>query len=178
MKEFVYRINQTDQIYFVNDDWLDFGKKNGLAYSVEKVIGSSLWRHISDMTTRQLYFDIIGKIRRSGRRAKVPFRCDGPAVRRFMELEISALTPSDVEFKGVLIREEPREKVDLLDSSLARSAEILLMCVWCKKVKISEWVEVESAAQELRLFEKSKLPLISHVTCPGCHAMNLNTLIL
>lgn len=174
MKEFVYRINQADQIYFVNDDWLDFGKKNGLVYSVEKVVGSSLWLHISDMTTRQLYHDIIRNVRHSGRRVRVPFRCDGPAVRRFMELEISPLAPSDVEFKGVLIREEPREHVDLLDSSLARSAEILLMCVWCKKVKISEWVEVENAAQELKLFEKNKLPFISHVTCPSCQAMNLS----
>lgn len=172
MREFIYRINQTDQIYFVNRDWLDFGDENGLTSPLDNVIGSRLWTHICDLTTRQLYYDIIQRVRRTGQAIKVPFRCDGPTVRRFMELEISTMPGANVELKGVLIRQEPRPAVDLLDSSSERGGEILEMCAWCKRIKVSEWMEVEEAVHALGLFERSALPLISHVTCPDCQARN------
>lgn len=177
MKEFIYRINQADKIYFVNRDWIDFGIENGLNKPIAAVVESLLWSHIFDWTTRQLYFDIVGTIRKTNRTVKVPFRCDGPAVRRYMELEMSLLPEAHIEFKGRLLREEPREPMNVLDPSLARTSELLLMCVWCKKVKASEWTEIEHAVKEMNLFDKTALPLISHVTCPDCTSRNRDMLI-
>jgi hypothetical protein len=40
----------------------------------------------------------------------------------------------------------------------------------CKKVELSEntWVEVEAAVISLKLFERNKLPQISHGLCADC----------
>ena len=40
----------------------------------------------------------------------------------------------------------------------------------CKKVKIKDtnWQEVEEAVNYLKLFEKNKLPMLTHGICPNC----------
>jgi hypothetical protein len=177
MKEFIYRINQLNKIYFVNSDWIQFGNDNGLQKPIAAVMDTLLWGHIFDWTTRQLYLDLAGMVRKTNRSVRVPFRCDGPAVRRFMELDMSSLPEAHIEFKGRLLREEPRKPMDILDSTLPRIPELLQMCVWCKKVKASEWMEIENAVTEMRLFDRAALPFISHVTCPNCLHRNSEMLI-
>ena len=101
----------------------------------------------------------------------LPFRCDGPGVRREMDIEIAAQSAGRfVRFSARLRHQEQRDRPQpLLSPDVPRSAEILTMCGWCDRFLVEgEWVEVEEAAARLQLFRRAKLPAIGHGLCPDC----------
>jgi hypothetical protein len=54
------RLNDWDEIVFVNEAWGPFPIANGNArLDTAEVLGRPLWEFISDPTTRQLYRDIL-----------------------------------------------------------------------------------------------------------------------
>src|SRR5262249_54871616 len=75
----VYRIDRGDVIAEVGGAWLAFALANyAPELAPEKVVGRPLWDFVVGPTTRQLYRDLLARAR-SGRAARFPFRCDGPA---------------------------------------------------------------------------------------------------
>ena len=114
---------------------------------------------------------LIRRIRSEVREVELPFRCDGPDVRREMDLRISAnATGRLVLFRATMRDELPRaEPQPLLDAAAPRSAETLEMCGWCDRFYVgNEWVEIEVAAKRLQLFARTELPLITHGICADC----------
>jgi hypothetical protein len=169
MRHFICRINAGDQIEFVDESWVAFAAENGMPWmTLESVRGQSLWHYIPDETSRAFYKVLAEKVRKTGRTLGVPFRCDGPDRRRFMKMFMVNQPDGGLEFHSVLLDEQPRPKVELLDTNFPRSEEMLTMCAWCKKVKAGGWLEVEDAVRELWLFERSRLPQITHGVCPVC----------
>jgi hypothetical protein len=169
MSEFIYRVNAEDNIVSVDANWTRFAVENGLALPIaEKMAGNSLWDYLSDLTTRHLYRIFMHRVRQSGHDIMVPFRCDAPDRRRFMRMTIARLPDSGVEFRSVLLHEEPRAIVPLLDPGVPRRADFLEMCSWCKKIRAPDWMEVEEAVERLKLFEATPLPWVSHGCCPDC----------
>jgi hypothetical protein len=172
MRQFICHVDAGDRITFVDESWVAFAAENGLGWlTLESVKGRSLWHYISDETTRQFYKALAAKVRETGRALSVPFRCDGPEVRRFMKMFIMNMVEGGLKFQSVLLDEQPRPKVELLDVNFPRSEEMLTVCAWCKKVKVGGWVEVEDAVRELWLFERTQLPRITHGVCPECQEM-------
>ena len=167
---YVYGIDRDDRIRFVSPEWVQFAEENDAKdLQPHSVVGRVLWRFIAGDETQQVYRVLFSKIREDRRTRTVPFRCDGPLVRRSMEMEVSASDEGGLELTGVLVREEPREAVPLLDASTPRTGELLRMCAWCKRVSVEdEWLEVESAIVDLGLFEASQLPQITHGICKDC----------
>jgi hypothetical protein len=107
---------------------------------------------------------------------ELPFRCDGPDVRREMDINIAAQAAGRfVVFSARLRSEERREEFQpLLASEAPRGEEVLTMCGWCDRFLVDgEWAEVEQAAARLRLFRLSPMPTISHGVCPDCTEMLL-----
>ena len=88
-----------------------------------------------------------------------------------MLMEITPLKGNSTEFKSYIIREENRAPVLLLDELTDRTEEFLTICSWCKQVKVNEniWLEVESAIEELGLFDEKALPQLSHGICLPCY---------
>ena len=156
----------------VNSEWLSFARENEAAsLCSEGVVGERLFRFVADPETRHLYEMIIDAVRSDGRRVTIPFRCDGPAVRRFMELDISQGSEGQVLFESRIVREETREPVSLFDTSVDRSDDFLVVCSWCKRVDASgDWVEVEEAVARLKLFDTARLPQMTHGMCADCAA--------
>ncbi len=75
-----------------------------------------------------------------------------------------------MEFHTRTLLEEERPTPILLDADVGRSDELLRSCGWCKKFLVGdEWVEVEEAVQRLRLFQRRRLPSITHGICDGCY---------
>ena len=174
----VYRIDESDRITFINSNLSEFAEENGmLPEAANQLIGSSLWRHISDMTLRHMYQVLASKVRRTGKSVTIPFRCDSPEVIRFMEMKIVRLNRTELEFRSRLIREKKRAQPAAPAKEASEAMDLLLMCLWCKKVKASGWVEAEHAVHELKLLEGPKLPLISHVICPDCESQNLRAYV-
>jgi hypothetical protein len=144
--------------------------ENGLPrLNAEAVIGRRLWDFISETTTRHFYQLLAKKARASGKVVSVPFRCDEPGQRRFMKMSIQPQPEGALEFRTELEKEEERPRVDLLDPQFPRTDEKISVCAWCKRVKVSDWIEVETAVRELRLFDQPRLPQMIHVMCPHCH---------
>lgn len=170
---FIYRIDQSDRINFANQEWFDFARENNaMALRPDAVIGSLLWNYISDEETRRLFQVLLGKVRETGAPVALPYRCDSGDCRRFMEMKIVPMPDRQVGFYSRILRDEPREKVRLMEPHAERTDGVLVMCSWCKKIPLPDgrWVEVEEAVKALNLFDAPRLPMISHTMCPECAA--------
>jgi hypothetical protein len=119
---------------------------------------------------------LLRRVRGELRSVDLPFRCDGPAVRRQLDMRIASQSSGRfVLFSARLRREEQREEFQpLLAAETPRGEGALTMCGWCDRFRVEgEWVEVEEAVARLGLFALPKLPAISHGVCPDCSAMLL-----
>lgn len=171
-RRFVHSIDRDDVIVHLNEDWLAFGRENGAPWgSVDEVLGRSLWSFISDEETRQLYHAVLERVRAGAPPIRLPFRCDAPHRRRFMEMGVGSAGDGTVWFRSRLLREEPRRPVTLLDPWTDRGPETVRMCGWCKQVWLEEgrWVEAEVAMAALELFALSPPPQLIQGTCPACY---------
>jgi hypothetical protein len=169
MREFICRVGASDQITYVDAHWLAFARENGApGLTAASVSGAPLWNYISEPATQEFYRIFMRKVRATGRKIVVPFRCDGPECRRFMEMSILPLENGALEFHSVLLREEVRPRMDLLDPEFPRTEELLRLCAWCKKVEVAGWMDVEEAVRRRQLFDQPRLPRITHSICPDC----------
>lgn len=164
-----YRVNDRDEIVFVNEAWNGFAERNTGAHLVsDRVLGQSLWSFVTDRTTRLLYRDVLARVR-SGRSVQFTFRCDSPECRRRLEMTVSREPDGLIEFHIRTLAEEPRPPQALLDPDQTRTETMLRVCGWCKKVKANDrWLEVEEAVSALALFDQPRLPAVTHGICEAC----------
>ncbi|MGD2174847.1 MAG: hypothetical protein PVJ27_05545, partial [Candidatus Brocadiaceae bacterium] len=165
MRTFIHRIDARDVIEYVNDEWVEFGAENWDAESARAVVGTSLWEYVATPAVKNLLQTVVARLRQTRSRVKLPYRCDSPAARRYMEMEMEASAEGQVEFRSRTIREEEREPVYLLAQSEELATGVLLMCSWCKRVNVPPWMEVEEAVRQLELFSGPDVPGISHGLC-------------
>lgn len=168
-----YSVDERDVLISVNSEWLAFAQENGAPQLTENaVLGRALWDFVKGAATVRLYQAVLGRVRSSGQPVVLPFRCDSPALRRYMRLEMTAGPGGVVHFAGILERVEATRPLSVLDASAARSDDFLTLCSWCKRalIETAGWLEVEDAAARLRLFEKEQMPRLVHDVCPDCLA--------
>jgi hypothetical protein len=165
-----YRIDAHDTVSAVGDGWDTFALANDAPdTTAEHVVGRSIWDCIAGSTTRQIYHALFDRTR-SGTVVRIGIRCDGPAVRRALELQLVPEPDGGITVTVETRRVERRTREHLLDRTLPRGEDILAVCGWCKRVEAAEgrWIEVEDAMLELGLFERVTLPEITHGMCPEC----------
>lgn len=168
-----YTIDAHDVIEAVSDSWYPFADGNeGAQLSSTNVIGRSLWDFIADTPTREIYRQMIARVRQ-GRQTQFTLRCDGPTDRRLLSMTVTRRALDAIEFETKVLQSEHREAVPLLMHDAPRSSDILTVCAWCNRVDVgdgttSEWVEVEVAMERLRLFERDQMPQLSHSICDAC----------
>lgn len=170
---FQYRIDADDRICFVDDEWLAFAQQNAAAeLEADAILGHSLWDFIAGMETRHLYGVVFDAVREQLIAKTIPFRCDSPTCRRYMELVVAPLADRGLAINSSLLREEIRPYVPILDVGVPRTDEFLSICSWCKQVLLPEqrWVDVELAVSRLDLFEGRPLPNLTHSICDQCDA--------
>jgi hypothetical protein len=169
---FIYRVDSTDTILSVGDNWHVFAYANAWGGDLrpEDVVGHKLWEFIQGSQTRYLYHELFRRARSGMRSRPIPFRCDSPSERRFLELLIKALPGGLIEITSTLLRTEPRSPVRLLAADTPRSTDFIRMCSICKKIKVSseQWIDIEEGVAQLRLFEAEEMPQITHGVCPPC----------
>ncbi|MEY3775600.1 MAG: hypothetical protein RLZZ129_2380 [Verrucomicrobiota bacterium] len=167
----VYQIDAADRICHVNETWGRFAEENeGPALACTRVLGQSLWDHLCDSTTMELYRQMV-KRAREGHRVKFHYRCDAPDRRRLFRMTITPLGEGRVEFMSQLLREEARPKVTLLDrQEQNRSEELVRICSWCEKAALPDgrWVPVEEAVEAMHLLQRERLPGLTHGICEHC----------
>ncbi|HKJ08236.1 MAG TPA: hypothetical protein VKA76_04025 [Gammaproteobacteria bacterium] len=172
---YTYCVDGADSIIFVNDAWCAFAIANDAPeLTTEAVLHRCLWDFIADPETSHLYRAIFARARRSGNAVTIPFRCDAPALRRYMQLDIQPVDGGGerLQLTGRVLRQEPRAPVALLERAAQRSAELLRMCSWCKRIAVDtgQWLEAEEAIARLGLFDTPTLPGLTHTICDSCLA--------
>lgn len=170
-----YAIDDQDHLIKVDEGYYRFAEENGWEEAGTS-LGRSLWDYVAGEDLRKLQKLLLRRIRNDVGDVELPFRCDGPDVRREMKIRIVARPGGRVVlFSARLRSEEPREApMPLLDPDTPRNDDTLEMCGWCDRFEVDgEWVEVEEAARRLELFRRPELPAISHGICPDCNQMLL-----
>ncbi len=167
-----YRIDHEDRIAEVNEGWSSFAERNGgWGIDVSGILGRQLWSFLADLPTVSLYQSMVRRVRGGGPAVRFQFRCDAPACRRLLAMEIAGEPDGVVRFDVAGVKEVPRPAVELLEPARPRSGRYLTMCGWCNRIRVQEetWVEVENAISELGLFGVQVMPGITHGICPRCH---------
>lgn len=166
-----YRVDAAGLIREVGADWDRFAELNGAPWLAGgAVVGRPLADFIDDVTSRHLYELLLARAR-AGRPVTIPFRCDGPAVRREMVMQLHPAPDGAVDIETRVRRETARPPVALLDRSAPRAETLpVTMCGWCNRVRTGPgtWQEVEDAVAALRLLSFPAPPPLSHGICPTC----------
>lgn len=169
-----YTIDGNGRIAAVNEAWDQFALDNdGVHLQSGVILGQRLFSFIADPTTRHLYLTMLERVRTLRKPLVVHFRCDAPAQRREMRLELRSIDDrEDVEFVVTTLRDDARVPVSLIDAHAMRDTRLLRMCGWCKRVHLPNqlWVEVEEAIGPLEIFADATVPRLSHGICERCEA--------
>jgi hypothetical protein len=167
-----YVVDRQDCLIGVNDAWWRFARENGAdGLAPSSVVGRLLWELIP--SAEPIFEPLLHAVRARGRAISVRFRCDAPAVRRLLLMDLVPGPSGQVEFRVTPLQTQQRTPVRLFASDGPRSAAHVVVCSWCKRVQVDlEWLEVEQAFGRLRLLEEVVLPQVSHGLCPRCaHAL-------
>jgi hypothetical protein len=166
-----YSIDGQDRLVAVSGEWEEFARANGAPQLArERVLGRSLWEFIDGQDTLEVHRLLLDRIRVRGAGVTLAFRCDGPRLRRDMQMVLEPGQDGRVEIRTHLVHESRRPYVALFDAAAQRSGSFLKVCSWCRKVEMGGlgWAEAEHAVRELRLLEIPPVPRISHGMCPAC----------
>jgi hypothetical protein len=178
----VYRIDAADRITYVSEGWDLFARENaGGGLLASDVMGRSLWDFISDATTREIYRQVLMRIR-TGKRMTYSFRCDSPACRRLLEMQIRLVdADGDVEFQTATLFAGARElpPVSQGDGSVgADELDLVRVCGWCNRFFADgEWREMEEAFPRLRLLEYPEQQQLTHGMCERCFERMVGELV-
>lgn len=170
-----YAIDENDHLIRVDEGYYSFAEENGWEEATTS-LGRSLWDYVAGHEMVKLQRLLVRRVRDEAGDVELPFRCDGPEVRREMNIRIVARPGGRVVLFSARMRSEEARDLPqrLLDPAAPRSDEVLEMCGWCDRFEVDgEWVEVEEAARRLELFSRPELPLLSHGICPDCNGMLL-----
>jgi hypothetical protein len=132
----VHRVDSRDSIVWIDPSWGEFARCNGAPQLLEEqVVGRRLPDFLAGDEVRHLWSLVLQGVREEERSVTLPFRCDSPDRRRFMELDLTPLGEGRVELTARLLREEARDRVALLDADVPRSADFLPICSQCKRIR-------------------------------------------
>jgi hypothetical protein len=163
----VYIVGADDRIEVVDDGWREFLLANSGRRRPHDVLGRSLWAYVHGPVVVQAY-RALHHVVRAGRVVRFPYRCDAPRVRREFEMTMRPLANGRIEYSTVTLREVPRLAIRLLDADAPRGLPTLVMCSWCKRVRLGDWVEIEDAVIRAPLLDEALEPQLVHGMCPAC----------
>lgn len=165
-----YRIDAADIVVDVGEGWVDFAVDNDAAELASPDPQRSLWSYIVDGETQELWKMLVERVRTRGTPVNVPFRCDAPHARRWFEMTVSPMPDDGVGFRTVLLFEEPRSRVALLDPSIERDTAVasVPVCSWCGRgCHDDRWLDIEELVRAGRHLEGPPPP-IEFGICEPC----------
>lgn len=169
--EVIYRIDRDGLLTDFNPQWDRFAAANGSPeLSRRKIRRRLLWSFIQDPETRHAHHTLIDRARARRGLIDLPFRCDSPALRRYMEMDILPLDDGGIEYRCRTLRTETRPAMPLDARATEASAAFVRMCSWCKQVDLGgdRWVEIEEAVGPLGLLSRERFPSVTHTICGQC----------
>jgi hypothetical protein len=165
MSAVLYRIDRHDTIVETGGVWDAFARANG---GVPSAVGRPLWHFIAGKDVRATWALLLRRVREGRIPVVFVYRCDGPGVRRLMQMELLADRIGSVQFRSTAVSiTETDTIVGRWETGSAR--DTVLVCGWCGRVHAGDWVQPEQAIELLGLHE-SRQPRLSHGICESCAA--------
>lgn len=165
----VWRVDWQNNITLINQAWMDFAVANGAAELPLRVIDTNLMDHIEGDEVKELTGILLDRVRSTNTAAVLPFQCDSPGVRRFMEMVIIPIARDGLEFHGRIVRVENREPLTFARGREGNPGQVLLSCSWCNRVELNDqWLEIDDAIRDHNLFTREAVPPLTHGLCPDC----------
>jgi hypothetical protein len=159
----LYRIDREDTIVETGGAWDDFARANG---GVPPAIERPLWHFIAGKDVRATWALLLRRVREGRIPVAFLYRCDGPGVRRLMQMELLADGAGSVQFRSTAVSVvETETVVGRWETGSAR--DTVLVCGWCGRVHAGNWVQPERAIHLLGLHELRQ-PRLSHGICDSC----------
>lgn len=167
-----YSINAADEIVDVGGGWDSFAVENDSPPDLlsGSILLRSFWSFVSGDALQHVYRRIMERVR-AGEAMDFSFRCDSPALRRFLILKMTATADGGIEFVTETICTEVRDFQRVFDANAKRADALIVACSWCNRLKTPDnvWKESEDAVQALSLFETDTIPALSHGMCESCY---------
>lgn len=163
-----YGLDADDVIVYVDEHWEPFARSNGAPeLTAECVVGKTLDSFIADARVRHLYDLLFAQVRRQQTPISFPLRCDGPHVRRKLEIRVEPEAEGHLRVCSRTLQVELRDSICLPSGGPETTNSYTTICSWCKKVHVEDqWCEVEEAVIRLQLL--SSTPELTHGLCPAC----------
>lgn len=176
-EEVRYSINSDDLLIEFNTGWDSFAKANDSPHLLgERIIRRSLWDFISGPETAQVHQALLRKVRAGKSPLRLPFRCDSPALRRHMELNMAQRDNGVIEYRCRLLKTEERTPAPPLPVSRKPSlTPCTRMCSWCNRVDAGgTWLEIEEAVAKMGLLDDDLQAPFTHTMCNDCLELTLD----
>ncbi len=169
----VYCVDSRNAIESVAGAWSRFAEENGAPeLRPEAVLGRPLTEFLAGGALQRLWCLLLDRVREHGRARTLPFRCDSPDARRFMELELRLLDRGRVEHRSRLLRSESRDPVARVHPGARRGEGRVVVCSMCKRIEdpVEGWQEAERALALVGELPPARQPSLDHGLCDGCAA--------
>jgi hypothetical protein len=166
-----YFIDADDVVIAVDDGWAEFARDNDAPELAEPSSNRQLWTYIDDDEVTELWRLLVAQVRARQAEARVSFRCDAPAMRRWFEMTVTPCDNGIVRFRSLNTFEQPRPAIPLLDLPAERDplTPPIPLCSWCGQVHDgTRWMDLEDLVREHRVLERTRIPTVSHGSCPRC----------
>jgi hypothetical protein len=168
-RRIVYAIDRNDIITRVGGAWTSFATANGCPELADSVLGTRIQDHVTGPEINLLWDSLLHRAR-TGHPVTVPYRCDSPTERRFLQMTLRRGRNDAVEFASDTLRVESRPYRLLLApprGSADTNEGMIRACSWCRRFDVHGWVEVEEAVSRLDLLNE-RPPRVTHVLCEDC----------
>ncbi len=168
-----YELDADDTVVDVGPGWDEFALENDSPNATrDGVVGRPFYSFVAGSQTRALLKMIFDRARALKELVELPFRCDGPHVRRFMAFTAEVTHGGGIRVRTRLLGEGERESLPFLERAGVGSRQPIRVCSWCNRIAAGPgiWLEAETAAERLGLLLDPEPPKITHGICPGCQS--------
>lgn len=153
-----YEISAGDRITAVSEDWDIFARGNGGEAALRRtVMGRPLWDFVAGLETRAYLNALFFAARTAGEKVAVRYRCDGPADRRYFQLQIQPIGAG-----GLRLSQMPLDVVPRLRPAEPPPRNFSCCCAQCLRCKVGEdWIGGE-------VYHGFAPGPVEYVVCPQC----------
>lgn len=130
-----YRLDARDRIVEVGGDWDRFAIDNGAEELVSGVIlGMPLRTFIAGDVTRMFVEALLARVRLTGRPAIIPYRCDSPGVKRFMEMSLESIGAELISEHRFLSEQVMFSPLSCVAAREPGARDVLKRCSMCSRL--------------------------------------------
>lgn len=169
-----YTVDGEGTIVAVGGSWDDFARRNGgEAILSTRIIGKKLDQFIHGDETLMFMRTMIMSARVLDTAIQRPYRCDSPALKRYMEMTLQPHADGVVEVIHRELRSEPvAHPVRMMAVPCGNGSRFVKRCSVCNRLRIQEvWSEVDEAVADGRLLPQDLHALkVFYGVCPQCLA--------